>query len=166
MSESGAGAKAFGGIMAVFAILGVTCGVVASITIPMAQRIDQLERQIHAHVEERDHPLFQTEGIERNREAIRQIVVRMEEDDQRERDDTAALADLNAHLSAVDKTASADTTEARRRLAVIEGWITEHDLRVVGLNAAQWERIRALERNTYGEPPPSVEYNKPVGSPE
>lgn len=30
-------------------------------------------------------------------------------------------------------------------------WRDEHDLRVRGLNAAQWERIKALERAAYGQ---------------
>lgn len=31
-----------------------------------------------------------------------------------------------------------------------EMWQADHDLRVRGLNSAQWERIRALERELYG----------------
>lgn len=37
-------------------------------------------------------------------------------------------------------------------------WIDDHDKRVLGVNAAQWERIRALERQAYGRPAPAVSY--------
>lgn len=43
---NGSGAKAFGGIMAVICVLGVTIGAIVSVTKPMIQRIDQIERQL------------------------------------------------------------------------------------------------------------------------
>lgn len=42
-------------------------------------------------------------------------------------------------------------TEIRRRLGSIEAWQKTHDSRVVGLNAAQWERIKGLEREVFGK---------------
>jgi len=44
-------------------------------------------------------------------------------------------------------------------------WQQDHDIRVVGLNAAQWERIKANERAIYGASSP-VEFGKAVGSGE
>lgn len=44
-------------------------------------------------------------------------------------------------------------------------WQQEHDIRVVGLNAAQWERIKANERAIYGRSNP-VEFGKAIGSGE
>jgi len=42
--------------------------------------------------------------------------------------------------------------ELHRRLDFAESWEKDHDKRVVGLNAAQWERIRAIERKVFGQP--------------
>jgi hypothetical protein len=41
--------------------------------------------------------------------------------------------------------------ELKRRMHEVEAWEKDHDKRVVGLNAAQWERIKALERKIFGQ---------------
>lgn len=111
------------GVISVIAIIGSLGGLMLAINRPMAQRIDQLERM------------------------VTNMVGRMESDDQRERMDAATLAHLasegNAEQSAI------------RKLEAAEGlgreWMQEHDLRVRGLNAAQSERLRALERVVFNQ---------------
>lgn len=55
-----------------------------------------------------------------------------------------------------------ELAEIKRRISVSEGWRDNHDKRVVGLNAAQWERIRALERKVFGQPG-MVKFGAPPG---
>lgn len=45
---TGEGAKAFGGIMAVFAIVSITIGSIIAVTRPMNQRIDDLRDDVKA----------------------------------------------------------------------------------------------------------------------
>ncbi len=111
------------GIMSVIAIIGSVGGIMFSINRPMAQRIDQLERQLAS------------------------VTVRMEHDDERERSDAA----LMAHLGAEGAAEQAAIAKLGDSLALVRRWMEKHDLRVVGLNAAQWERIKALERKVYGK---------------
>lgn len=42
----------------------------------------------------------------------------------------------------------------KERVSTIEQWVADHDKHTLGLNAAQWERIRALERAEYGDAQP------------
>lgn len=47
----------------------------------------------------------------------------------------------------IDEAAMHETLRAvGARLEAIEGWMIDHDKRVMGLNAAQWERIKASEK--------------------
>ena len=122
--EKGGGSSAAAiGIMSVIAIIGSVGGIMFSINRPMAQRIDQLERQLAS------------------------VTIRMEHDDTRERSDAA----LMAHLGAEGAAEQAAIARLDSTLALVRTWMEKHDLRVVGLNAAQWERIKALERNVYGQ---------------
>lgn len=60
-----------------------------------------------------------------------------------ERDDHALLKSLETRLKQVEK----DRDNSQE-------WQDDHDLRVRGLNSAQWERIRSLERQVYGKSMP------------
>ena len=51
----------------------------------------------------------------------------------------------------------------KSRVLNLEQWQTEHDQRVVGINAAQWERLKALERQVFGKPL-SVGFGEVLGS--
>lgn len=57
-----------------------------------------------------------------------------------EREDHALLKTLATRLLQLEK--DRDTSKLRQN---------DHDLRVRGINAAQWERIKALERDVYGK---------------
>jgi len=58
-------------------------------------------------------------------------------------------------------------SEIARRMDKAERWEEAHDLRVRGLNSAQWERIKFLERTVYGKPAPVVSGEAPgAGPPE
>jgi hypothetical protein len=89
---SGEGAKAFGGIMAIFGVIGG----VAALMLPLNNRLSSVERLVNTHVEKEDHPGRQTTGIERAQEDIKEISYRMLQDDDRERKNTAMLAALKA----------------------------------------------------------------------
>ena len=123
MADKGGGSAAAIGIMSVIAIIGSVGGIMFSINRPMAQRIDQLERQLAS------------------------VTIRMEHDDTRERSDAA----LMAHLGAEGAAEQAAIARLDDNLKLVRRWMELHDLRVVALNAAQWERIKALERNVYGQ---------------
>jgi len=124
MASDRGGSAAAIGIMSVIAIIGSVGGIMFSINRPMAQRIDQLERQLAS------------------------VTVRMEHDDERERSDAA----LMAHLGAEGESEQAAIARLDDSLELMRLWMERHDLRVVALNAAQWERIKALERGVYGKP--------------
>ncbi len=124
MAADNQSASAAIGIISVIAIIGSIGGIMFSINRPMAQRIDQLERQLAS------------------------VTVRMEHDDERERMDAA----LMAHLGAEGESEQAAIARLDSSLALGRLWMQQHDLRVVALNAAQWERIKALERDVYGDP--------------
>ncbi len=72
---------------------------------------------------------------------IDRMLIAMEVDNARERSDAEARAGLII-----------DSKRHEERLKLVETWQPQHDLRVRGLNSAQWERIRALERNVFGAP--------------
>jgi len=120
--------------MSVIAIIGSVGGIMFSINRPMAQRIDQLERSLAS---------FKTENAANHANTT----VRMEKDDDRERADAA----LMAHLGAEGAAEQAAIARLDASVKLVRQWMETHDLRVVGLNAAQWERIKALERNVYGQ---------------
>ena len=48
---------------------------------------------------------------------------------------------------------------SERAIATLQEWQSAHDLRVVGINAAQWERIHAIERQVFGAPAPTLTGN-------
>jgi len=133
--EKGSSSAAAIGIMSVIAIIGSVGGIMFSINRPMAQRIDQLERSLAS---------FKTEsaGLHAG------TTMRMEKDDDRERSDAA----LMAHLGAEGESEQAAIARLDDSLELMRLWMERHDLRVVALNAAQWERIKALERSVYGNP--------------
>ncbi len=60
-----------------------------------------------------------------------------------EREDHAKIMTFDVRLSRLEK----DTDNS-------QAWMNNHDLRVRGLNSAQWERIKSLEREVYGYPMP------------
>jgi uncharacterized protein HemX len=120
-------AKAFGGIIALVALI---LGVYAMVE-PMNQRIDFLERQI--------------DTLEAN----------MRLDDLRERKDESRLSamgekfmEVETQFSALRELATTSHENIEDRLDKIESHRYSED------DSAQWERIYALERETYGNIPP------------
>lgn len=146
---NGSGAKAFGG-MAILAVVGTMTGVVTAVVRPMNQRIAALEKQIHSHIGIKDHPLVQTEGIRHNREAITAIQGQMHTDDQREQVDARRMGEIEVELRALREISDVRAEQEITGISELRKWAAAHDLRVVALNAAQWERIRSLERKVFG----------------
>ncbi len=82
-------------------------------------------------------------------------------DDIREREDKGELAGMQEKFKKIETQFDGLQRLLDQRLSQLEKdsdrnqeWKSDHDLRVRGLNAAQWERIRALERRVYGTPLP------------
>jgi len=81
------------------------------------------------------------------KENITAINGRMEHDDLRERLDAGQLS----HLMAMTKAAAEAEKEEKIAIRDLQLWSADHDMRVRALNAAQWERIKSLERQLYGK---------------
>ena len=133
VARNNSSAKAFGGVAA---ILAVVAGIYA-MTEPMSQRVDFLERQIGTmrtemleHGSRQAHPgMLQLYG--QHSERFKEVETQFR-----------SLRDLSDLQFTLLRNGATKATEWRER----------HDLHVAPLNAAQWERIRALERKVYGQP--------------
>lgn len=64
------------------------------------------------------------------------------------------LATMKEALKTVRGLMAVQKENDERRLNILEAWISEHEARIRALDAAQWERIKALERITFGAPGP------------
>jgi hypothetical protein len=132
-TKNGNGWKALAVVPLFFAIVA---GVYA-MTVPTWQRLDQLEKA-DAKVEQRlatheatyGHPLVMSD-LATMRESFREVETQFDGD--------RKLNELQFTL-------------LREDVKGIEVWMDIHDARVREFDAAQWERIKALERNVYGQP--------------
>lgn len=89
---------------------------------------------------------------------LKDIRAAMAEDDIREREDKGDLAAMQEKFKEVGAQFKGLRELIDVRLFQLEkdrdkgqAWQADHDPRVRGLNAAQWERIKALEREVYGK---------------
>lgn len=115
------GAKAFGGVMAIF---GVVCGV-AALMLPLNNRMTALENLVDTHVEKDDHPSRQTTGITRAQADIQGIESRMERDNERERENAAELARLKSEDEMVAGLERVLIENLTGRIALLESRIRE-----------------------------------------
>lgn len=116
------------GFVVLASLLAIIAGVYAMVE-PMGQRIDFLSTQMKTHAVLQAH-----EGAAAD---LAKIVERFSEVETQFRG-LRELTDLQFTLL------RADTEKGK-------SWRDGHDLRVAPLNAAQWERIKALERAVYGK---------------
>jgi len=137
MADDGSGAKAFGGVMAVLAVLGTMSGVVAAIAFPTHLRISSLQKQVES------------------------MNARMAADDIRERHDAASIAAIGQQFVQVETrfNAAKERSDDRalqetKAIESLRAWAAAHDLRVVALNSTQTERLRVLERKAFGDGSP------------
>lgn len=86
------GAKAFGGIAAIIAIIGTLGGIMLAITRPLSQQ-----------------------------------------------------------MTSVTETQTKETDRWQHEVDKYDAWIGEHDRRIEARDAAQWERIKSLERAIFGK---------------
>ena len=94
-------------------------------------------------------------GVKNNKEGIRNLDTSLQREmrllDDRQVGSVASLdARLQTEMRLLNQSQNVEVGELARRIAVTEGWTVDHDKRVIGLNAAQWERIKALERKVFG----------------
>lgn len=89
---------------------------------------------------------------------LKDIRTAMAEDDIRERENNRDLAAMQERFKEVKTQFTGLRELINVRITQLEKdrdkgqvWRADHDLRVRGLNAAQWERIKALEREVYGK---------------
>jgi hypothetical protein len=122
---------------------------ITAVVRPMAVQIESLERQliaavstIHAQhaatfsrVEEqiRDH-----KGLYGHPEAHSAITAFV-----------AALDEVEAQFDGDRALSAAARAAHERRFAKLEGWFEEDGRGIIGSNAAQWERIKAIERHVF-----------------
>lgn len=116
------------GFVVLASLLAIIAGVYAMVE-PMGQRIDFVNEQVKAH-----SGLHAHEGGVGD---LAKIVERFSEVETQFRG-LRELTGLQFELLRAD----VEHLKIRRE---------DHELRVGGLNAAQWERIKALERAAYGE---------------
>ena len=72
---------------------------------------------------------------------------------------TGAVQANAANIDAAKTRCDAHSVRDERTMEKMQDWQSDHDLRVRGLNAAQWERIRSLERQVFGGIPPEISAN-------
>ncbi len=147
------GSRAAVGIISVIAIIGSLGGVMVAITTPMHQRVSTLEALLKSSELRQDY-------------VNRANTVRFENDDIREREDQGQFAAMSERINSVetknDIAAESEVAALNRLHAHVDklrDWQADHDKRVRGLNAAQWERIRAIERKVFGNPGPNGGYD-------
>jgi hypothetical protein len=92
------------------------------------------------------------------------LAMAMRKDDDRERTDAAELAALRTGLTQVaeqfkftERLIGVNATAEMGAIAKLETWTEAHDRRVLGLNAAQWERIRFLEMQVFDKSLPVIQ---------
>jgi hypothetical protein len=122
-------------ITVVVGLLAVIAGVYSMVE-PMGQRIDFLERelersrtQLAAHAAITGHVAM----VQRHAEAGERF------------------KEVETQFSGLREVVGVRLDRLDKDRDTFAKWQNEHDLRVVGLNAAQWERIKALEREVYGK---------------
>ena len=113
----------------------------------------ELTKDFIAHTSN-GHPRNVVAATVRNKERIEQLdTVLQREMRLLDQEGAAKLADLDKRLQLemrlLQQIRDAKLDAILKRLDKAELWMVDHDKRVVGLNAAQWERIKALERVVY-----------------
>ena len=118
------------------------------------QKLMSVGGSIQEHFQGEGHP--QTiAGVMNNKGAIVGLDVTLQREmrllDDRQVGSLLSLdARLQTEMRLLNQSQNVEVGELARRIAVTEGWTVDHDKRVIGLNAAQWERIKALERKVFG----------------
>lgn len=125
------GAKAFGGVVA---LVAVVAGVYAMVE-PMSQRIDFTGERITEHATQHAH-----EGAIRDLARFTERFNEIETQFKAQRETTVKTEErTNARLDKLEQ-----------RLLIVEPDLTEK----TAIDAAMWERIKSIEREVYGRPKP------------
>ena len=128
--------KASIALVAIFLVmLGSTYQMLQSETQPLNQRIDFLERQLG---DARDE-MIRHEELRIHAGALADVAQLSEK-----------FTEVETQFRALRELLGTQVGHLDNELSLSRGWRDAHDLRVVGLNSAQWERIKALERQVYG----------------
>lgn len=138
-SGNGNGTKAFGAVVAVVAVIA---GLYAMIE-PMGQRIDFLEGQIvELRIQARQHS-----EIEGHVGVLSSLATQQ-----------AKFAEVETQFAGLREVTEARLAVITSRALRAETLRDTHLVESAGRNAAQWERIKSLEREMYGRS--SMEHTK------
>jgi len=173
--SNGDSQKAFGGVMAILAVMATCVGALVATTRPMTQRIDHLERALETAVSNMDidnaRELSDAGKFSELASQAQASVERIAELDVKLQIEIAAAQDISderiralqekiaVEIEAFQKLMDQITTDVRDRVKTLE----DLEASDTGDDASQWERIRALERETFGKPGPSGPSSTPGG---
>ncbi len=122
-----------------WALLLAVAGIIFGLLTPMYNQVESLSKQNAA------------------------MQLAMTVDNERERMDGAAIAQLTTSIGQIEtqfdfirELISINAKAESVAIGKLQLWAENHDLRVRGLNSAQWERIRFLELQTYGKAMPII----------
>lgn len=123
------------GVAAVLVIIASLASLVAGLAWFQHSQLES-QRELHG------------ERMQKIEEQVQRVVTRMEKDDVRERLDHGIIKELQANA----RSASDAEQFEKQAIRELEKWAAKHDYEVRGTNAEQYERIKSLERETFGRP--------------
>lgn len=130
--EGNGAIRAFGAIIGLVALIA---GVYAMVE-PMGQRIDFMEEQIS----ELNVEILRHSDCEAHPGALARMATQQEK-----------FAEVETQFKGLREVSDVRLKQLEHEQLVARDWRGAHGLRVEGLNASQWERIKALERAAYRE---------------
>ncbi len=142
--------KVLYGMLAILAVIGG----MSAIVLPMQQSIDGLRMVLAEHRSAKGHSPTTAvlaavkqdfKEVETQFRAQRDLLDRT---DAKVGEQAKILRELEGLLLRTHERLQSNIEQ----MSVTDSWIREHDLRIPGTDSAQWERIRALERQVYGSP--------------
>lgn len=106
-----------------------------AISKPMSQRLDFLERVLTAEEgRNKEHALLQQHpGAQAHLSAMKE-----------------RFSEVETQFKGLREVADVRLAKLDEAVGIIQVWRFEHEARVRALDAAQWERIKAIERALYG----------------
>ncbi len=134
-NSNSSGSKAFAGVIVVVALITG----VGAIVRPMQQQINSLEQQVLREQRQLDARHTSHVLLDAHPGALAMHAKTMER-----------FSEVETQFAGLREVVGIRQMIDEKRLDEIDRWHLEHEIRVVGIDASQWERIKALERAVYG----------------
>lgn len=167
-SNNGNGGKSWAGVIVVIVTLGGTLGgailhfhnaamqTTQAFIAVQTERMKALEHrlvEVESHAKEEGHPGKIIAMVEKIQKEIDFIADELKSHKGSSGHPAVIrdIAKISESLSSLSIKLEIQIGDLKRRLEGTEKWEEDHDRRVVGTNAAQWERIKALERAVFGD---------------